>query len=885
MKKNKNKYGAVSTVAGDTYLTGSVSLTYLFLVRLVLVCVIGGCAPVIIAQFYSVPVDLWQIGLLGAGFSALFFILYSLFNKWLVSGGILIAAGAILYIYRTRLIKGFFYFSDWILKSLDSRLLHTESFLHYRSDLIIPSSVTVQEACTLYMVILAALLALIFTVSLRTRLRTATVVFTEILLVLPCFAAETADFYWTIVPFAAAVVGFETVWSSYELEANYIFWGLRKSAYALNKEESKYSKKTARYYPARKIKSDLPRYNKYTGNALAAVIIFGGLMTVFASIATQTPVIDYEKLYQDISDMYVRAVNGIESTFNFNLNLGSDEYSGYFSDPDSNRISINAPGTGNLPVLTVTLDTNESPVFLRGDIGVDFTGTQWTTFSAEQYVKNAETADMLANYYPETDFQVFRQKLMFQGYNPDDFIGFQKIKIEYLRSTRVALVPVAPYELNYKTGDILESTGDFVLRLKKQSGTLKTYESLTLYPIMNNMDFGTALANTSDYDYSAMEWTLPNGISMETYNSYKSVYDRFVTETYLGVPEAEKDNIVYLLGEIKKYGYDVYGIDKNSTKDRYNTAEAICSFFHSNYTYSLTADNTDKTYGTTIGSFLQKTKSGHCALYATSMVLAMRSLGIPARYVTGYVVQGNGTPVNGGYEYTLRDRNLHAWVEVYFPEIGWLPFDPTSSNTSYSTVATTTPSSSETNTTTPSTTRPSEESTSASHATTTSKPENSISGSGTELSLTPAEQASISREAIFAIVIIAASVLAVVLLVLWLVSLKKAEQKFFAKMRKVPEKYMSELFTFTLRLLSAFGIEQKKGELPVAFAIRTDKKFPLENGSMCDVMSIFEKAEFSGGELSHEECALAAEYVYALYSATVLKANPLKKIICRAALF
>lgn len=882
MKKNRNKFGAGSTVAGDTYLTGSVSLTYLFLVRLVLVCVIGCSGAVIIAEFYLFPIDVWLIGLFGAGFSALFYTLYSLFNKWIVSGGLLIAAGTILYIYRTRLINGFFYFTDWIMKSLDSRLLDTEPFFFHEPSRITAESAAVQSSCLLYMIILTALLSLIFTLAARTRLRAGAILFTEILLVFPCFAAETATFRLSLIPFLAAVIGLETVWSSYELEANYIFWGLRKSSYALSREEHKYSKKTSRYYPARKIKSDLPRYNKYTGNAIASVIIFGGLMGGAALLIGDSPVIDYDKLYQSIGDFYMSAVNGIESTFN--LNLGSETDSGYFTDAQTERISINAPSAGNLPVMTVTLDSNESPIYLRGDIGIDFANEQWTTFSEKDYVKDSETADMLSSYYPETDFQVFRQKLMFQGFDPDSVIGFQKVKIEYARSTNVALVPIAPYELNYKSGDILESTGDFVLRLKNKSGMLKTYESLTLYPIMNSDIFGQALANTSDYDYSAMEWTLPNGISMETYNRYKSIYDSFVEQTYTAVTESERENIDYLLEQVAEYGYDVYSTDPNSAADRYNAANAICSYFNDSFTYSLTANNSDKNYGSTIGAFLRKTKSGHCALYATSMTLAMRSLGIPARYVTGYVVHGNGTPTDDGYEYTLRDRNLHAWVEVYFPEIGWLPFDPTASSLSDSEI--TTSASTEATTSAVTTTTDTHTSSAASVTTTASdKPVSSLSDMTSESTVTQSEKASVSRETIFAAVLAAAAVLAIILLALWLVSLKKAEKKFFYKMQSQPEKHMAELFTFTLKLLSAFGIEQKNGELPQAFAIRTDSAVPLDGCSMCDAVRIFEKAEFSGEIPPREECEKALDYVKALYSGTVLKANPLKRIICRVALF
>lgn len=880
MKKRRNKYGAESTVASDSYLTPSVSLTWLFIVRLALLCVVTASAAVLVAQFYALPINLLHIALYGAGFAALFYALYSYFNKWLVSGGLLIAAGVVIYIYRTRLINSFSYFSDWILKSLDSRLLKTEILMTHKSFAIFEGSANVQNSCMIYMVILTALLALLFTSACRTRFRLMTVLSTVILMLIPCFAAEKAGFEWSVVPFLASAIGMEAVWSSYELEAYYIFWGHRKAYYALQREESLYNKKTSRFSPARKIRSDLPRYSKYTGNAIATTIIVGGLLTASALLFKDNSAIDYDKIYQNINDMYMSAVNSFENTFS--LNLGGSDDNGYFSDTSSseisNRISIGSPGTSSLPVLTVTLDSNQSPVFLRGDIGIDFAGDQWTTFGELDYSPDAETSEMLANYYPETDFQVFRQKLMFQGYMPDDYIGFQKVKIEYLRSTKVALMPVAPYELNYKTSDILDCTGDFVLRLKNSDGVLKTFESLTLYPVVNKIDFADALALTSEYDYSAMEWTLPNGLTMEEYNRYKALYSQYVKNVYLDINTDEYENISYLLNEIGSIsdGRLITDLNPDNTSDRYNAAKAVCDYFHNNYTYSLSTDNTSKDF-TTIGTFIRNTKSGHCALYATAMTLAMRQLGIPARYVTGYVVQGEGTPANGSYEYTLRDRNLHAWVEVYFPEVGWLPFDPTASDTSnYEVVST------QTSVVTTST-EPVQTETSV---TTTTRP---VSSEETEISrtqtVTEAEKASLSRETIFAIVICGAFVLLIVMIIVWLIMLKKTERKFFAEIKSTPEKKMAVLFTFTLRLLRAFGIEQMKGELPEAFAMRTDMKFPVEIGSMSECMRIFEKAEFSGEAMTREECAYAAEYAEQLYKATVLKANPFKRIICRAALF
>jgi hypothetical protein len=59
------------------------------------------------------------------------------------------------------------------------------------------------------------------------------------------------------------------------------------------------------------------------------------------------------------------------------------------------------------------------------------------------------------------------------------------------------------------------------------------------------------------------------------------------------------------------------------------------------------------------------------------MALMARSLRIPARYVTGFLVKNYNRP--GGY-YMVKEEDAHAWVELYFPRRGWVTYDPTPAN-------------------------------------------------------------------------------------------------------------------------------------------------------------------------------------------------------------
>jgi transglutaminase-like putative cysteine protease len=72
--------------------------------------------------------------------------------------------------------------------------------------------------------------------------------------------------------------------------------------------------------------------------------------------------------------------------------------------------------------------------------------------------------------------------------------------------------------------------------------------------------------------------------------------------------------------------------------------------------------------------FVLSTKRGYCQHYAGAMALMLRLLGVPSRVAVGFT---SGTYDADDNEWTVKNTNAHAWVEVWFPRYGWIPFDPT----------------------------------------------------------------------------------------------------------------------------------------------------------------------------------------------------------------
>ncbi|MDD5190900.1 MAG: transglutaminase domain-containing protein [Dehalococcoidales bacterium] len=75
--------------------------------------------------------------------------------------------------------------------------------------------------------------------------------------------------------------------------------------------------------------------------------------------------------------------------------------------------------------------------------------------------------------------------------------------------------------------------------------------------------------------------------------------------------------------------------------------------------------------------FLFSSKNGYCTHFASAMTTMLRATGVPARFCTGYL---RGEYDRATDTYQIRGRNYHAWVEIFFPDMGWVEFESTPAN-------------------------------------------------------------------------------------------------------------------------------------------------------------------------------------------------------------
>jgi hypothetical protein len=109
----------------------------------------------------------------------------------------------------------------------------------------------------------------------------------------------------------------------------------------------------------------------------------------------------------------------------------------------------------------------------------------------------------------------------------------------------------------------------------------------------------------------------------------------------------------------------------------YDIASTIETYLRTNMKYNENVGTPPKGEDA-VDWFLFDTKQGYCTFYASSMIEMLRVNNIPARLAVGFYPAKFDSGSNG---YLYRDLNAHAWVEAYFPQYGWVPFEPTAART------------------------------------------------------------------------------------------------------------------------------------------------------------------------------------------------------------
>lgn len=665
----------------DRYYGEKPKTPLLLLKKLLWCCAFAVSGMMFLLTEYELPVRLWVMGAVcacaAAGFSLVFAFVRRSIAVPIIAAGAAWAAFTCSDEARARLA----YFADALMLSARGRFFDPEGLLFDPPQLLTELNADYVSGVELGCVLMCVLFALVCAAAFARKPSFMPPVCCLIIMAVPLLAAERLEFNAWLLPFAALAAAAAAVNVCFRgglapvrgCSADY----RRAAAF----EEREFRRGMGRADYPKRVSMSAVYYSKYFSVGMYCAALFGCAGLAASAAFGRGSSIDYSAVYELVTGF--GGEQGISAS-----PFDGGKVSEYFTTPDGGESTLNvtSPGTGDEEILRVSV-SGSAPVYLRGDIGIDFTGTAWSSpVNAEPAAWRSGDVIRFDRDYRPCEARVIHSMLWTCGYDADETIAVSDVTIDYLCSTSVVFLPAYTSEFTYYDSELFDVYGDYVVRVNRDFDNVNTVQCTALVPAYTSNESGEdgePFLNAVLSCFEGMGVT-PNSIFSAVVpemndSALLTKYAGYVRDTYTSVPERYEQRLRDFLSESglyepldEAYSQDTWESNiSNRAIRRYSCAKLISDYLRENYTYSLTADNgTDDP----VMSFLTETKSGHCSLYASALTLLLREYGIPARYCTGFVAD----PSLGG-TVTLRAKNLHAWTEVYLDEYGWVTFDPTSS--------------------------------------------------------------------------------------------------------------------------------------------------------------------------------------------------------------
>ena len=275
------------------------------------------------------------------------------------------------------------------------------------------------------------------------------------------------------------------------------------------------------------------------------------------------------------------------------------------------------------PVMSV--DTGV-PVLLRGAIRTGYTGYSWV-----------DAAPKSRYLYVDLTHRSIRERVFSPGFEDrEGALEAAEISVEMLdEGTSTLFVPgmLSDFDMALSTAVYYNTAGEMFLSRQVQAGD--RYRVTGLLPVHGDalrraVARGEAGGDERYADILSLHTQLPEGIEAGVYALTMEVVD--------------------------------------GLENPYDRATAILEYLRGNMRYTL--DTAYPPEGRDFASwFLLDSREGYCSYYATAMAVMGRIAGLPTRYVEGYLARPGREALTG--------EDAHAWAEVYFKGVGWIPFDAT----------------------------------------------------------------------------------------------------------------------------------------------------------------------------------------------------------------
>lgn len=300
-------------------------------------------------------------------------------------------------------------------------------------------------------------------------------------------------------------------------------------------------------------------------------------------------------------------------------------------------------------------------IYLRGASQAVYTGESWEMLPDETYEETIWTLlhTAASSYYdPDgaSDLNLSAAYLAEGKFNP---LNFPALLREGKGQTRFVVENVAPGGLVFFPYDLVttpaEMTGatfvqDAYLAREEGYGRYVLYAVENLFPASGGY-FGGSSGNNFEARQAEQSYAL------------------LARTLYLQLPDGMAEELEPFLEEIG-----------DAWADEFDAAQGVARYLEERAAYDLNAPKTPEGEDFAL-YFLRDSRRGYCMHFATAATLLLRAMGIPARYVSGYVAD-----TQAGRTVDVPDSNAHAWVEIYCRGYGWYPVEVTPGFTSIGTI-------------------------------------------------------------------------------------------------------------------------------------------------------------------------------------------------------
>lgn len=196
-----------------------------------------------------------------------------------------------------------------------------------------------------------------------------------------------------------------------------------------------------------------------------------------------------------------------------------------------------------------------------------------------------------------------------------------------------------------------------------------TYRIQTLhyrgrFPVLDDVEAVRAQDGLSEGDTYTVE-AMVSDATGDDLRQDRGEIPQEILDRYLLLPDTVTERTRALAQEIA-----------SSQTNTYDTAKAIEAYLRESIVYNESIEFPPEDVDV-VDYVLFTSQEGYCEYYASAFIVMARSLGIPARMSAGFFPSDE--EADSGFMY--RERNAHAWPEVYFPEYGWVAFEPTAART------------------------------------------------------------------------------------------------------------------------------------------------------------------------------------------------------------